>query len=167
MRADSCAAWDGWTTGTPFWTPTPRSGAGHHHFSKQARLSLDGLDLTLLDTPGHVDFSVNGAHPPGWIVPFWLSAARAAFRAPPAAGWYHPFLFVNKMDLAGTDRAALLGGRRSASGGCDSLPRTEESAALCDDGILEKYLEEGNLDDGDVISLIRHRKVFPAGSVRR
>ena len=51
------------------------------------------------------------------------------------------FLFVNKMDLAGTDRAALLEQLRSRlSGGCVDFSASdwEESAALCDDGILEK-----------------------------
>ncbi|MBS7218038.1 MAG: TetM/TetW/TetO/TetS family tetracycline resistance ribosomal protection protein [Oscillospiraceae bacterium] len=141
-------------------------------FSKQARLSLDGLDLTLLDTPGHVDFSsemertlqvldyailvISGTDGvQGHTTTLWRLLAR-----------YHipTFLFVNKMDLAGTDRAALLEQLRSRlSGGCVdfSAPDWEESAALCDEGILEKYLEEGALDDGDVISLIRHRKVFP------
>ena len=141
-------------------------------FSKQARLSLDGLDLTLLDTPGHVDFSsemertlqvldyailvISGTDGvQGHTATLWRLLAR-----------YHipTFLFVNKMDLAGTDRAALLEQLHSRlSGGCVdfSAPDWEESAALCDDGILEKYLEEGGLDDGDVISLIRHRKVFP------
>ena len=141
-------------------------------FSKQARLSLDGLDLTLLDTPGHVDFSsemertlqvldyailvISGTDGvQGHTATLWRLLAR-----------YHipTFLFVNKMDLAGTDRAALLEQLRSRlSGGCVdfSAPDWEESAAVCDDGILEKYLEEGTLDDGDVISLIRHRKVFP------
>ena len=141
-------------------------------FSKQARLSLDGLDLTLLDTPGHVDFSsemertlqvldyailvISGTDGvQGHTATLWRLLAR-----------YHipTFLFVNKMDLAGTDRAALLEQLRSRlSGGCVDFSASdwEESAALCDDGILEKYLEEGTLDDGDVISLIRHRKVFP------
>ena len=141
-------------------------------FSKQARLSLDGLDLTLLDTPGHVDFSsemertlqvldyailvISGTDGvQGHTATLWRLLAR-----------YHipTFLFVNKMDLAGTDRAALLEQLRSRlSGGCVdfSAPDWEESAAVCDDGILKKYLEEGTLDDGDVISLIRHRKVFP------
>lgn len=90
-------------------------------FSKQARLSLDGLDLTLLDTPGHVDFSsemertlqvldyailvISGTDGvQGHTATLWRLLAR-----------YHipTFLFVNKMDLAGTDRAALLEQLRS------------------------------------------------------
>ena len=85
-------------------------------FSKQARLSLDGLDLTLLDTPGHVDFSsemertlqvldyailvISGTDGvQGHTATLWRLLAR-----------YHipTFLFVNKMDLAGSDRDALL-----------------------------------------------------------
>ena len=96
-------------------------------FSKQARLSLDGLDLTLLDTPGHVDFSsemertlqvldyailvISGTDGvQGHTLTLWRLLSR-----------YHipTFLFINKMDLAGTDRAALLEQLRSRlSGGC-------------------------------------------------
>ena len=52
------AAWAGWTIRTPFWTPTPWSGSGALPiFSKQAVLELGETRVTLLDTPGHVDFS--------------------------------------------------------------------------------------------------------------
>ena len=81
---------------------------------------------------------------------------------------YHipTFLFINKMDLAGADRDALLEQlRQRLSAGCVDFSAPEdawqEDAAVCDEGILEKYLETGTLEDADVISLIRHRKVFP------
>ncbi len=143
-------------------------------FSKQAVLPLEGMTVTLLDTPGHVDFSsemeralqvldyailvISGADGvQGHTLTLWRLLSR-----------YHipVFLFVNKMDLAETHRAALLEQlRQRLSAGCVDFtaPGEEwrEDAAVCDEGILEKYLEAGALDDADLISLIRHRKLFP------
>ncbi len=143
-------------------------------FSKQAVLPLEGMTLTLLDTPGHVDFSsemertlqvldyailvISGTDGvQGHTLTLWRLLSR-----------YHipTFLFINKMDLAGTDREALLEQlQQRFSGGCVdfSAPETQwqENAAVCDEGILEKYLETGTLEDSDVVSLIQHRKVFP------
>ena len=143
-------------------------------FSKQAVLPLESMTITLLDTPGHVDFSsemertlqvldyailvISGTDGvQGHTLTLWRLLSR-----------YHipTFLFINKMDLAGTDRAALLEQlRQRLSAGCVDFSAPEdawqEDAAVCDEGILEKYLETGALEDADVISLIRHRKVFP------
>ena len=145
-------------------------------FSKQAILPLGDLTVTLLDTPGHVDFSsemertlqvldyailvISGSDGiQGHTLTLWRLLAR--FHIP-------AFLFLNKMDLAGTDRDALLEQLRSQlSEGCvDFTPGQDQDAwaenvAVCDEGILAKYLEEGDLSREDVISLIRHRKVFP------
>ena len=143
-------------------------------FSKQAVLPLESMTITLLDTPGHVDFSsemertlqvldyailvISGADGvQGHTLTLWRLLSR-----------YHipTFLFINKMDLAGADRGALLEQlRQRLSAGCVDFSAPEdawqEDAAVCDEGILEKYLESGALEDADVISLIRHRKVFP------
>ena len=143
-------------------------------FSKQAVLPLESMTITLLDTPGHVDFSsemertlqvldyailvISGADGvQGHTLTLWRLLSR-----------YHipTFLFINKMDLAGADRDALLEQlRQRLSAGCADFSAPEdawqEDAAVCDEGILEKYLESGALEDADVISLIRHRKVFP------
>ena len=143
-------------------------------FSKQAVLPLESMTITLLDTPGHVDFSsemertlqvldyailvISGTDGvQGHTLTLWRLLSR-----------YHipTFLFINKMDLAGADRDALLEQlRQRLSSGCVDFSAPEdawqEDAAVCDEGILEKYLETGALEDPDVISLIRHRKVFP------
>lgn len=143
-------------------------------FSKQAVLPLEHMTITLLDTPGHVDFSsemertlqvldyailvISGTDGvQGHTLTLWQLLSR-----------YHipTFLFINKMDLAGADHSALLGQlQQRLSSGCVDFSVPEETwwenAALCDEGILEKYLEHGHLEDADVISLIRHRKVFP------
>ena len=145
-------------------------------FSKQAVLPLKDLTITLLDTPGHVDFStemertlqvldyailvISGTDGvQGHTRTLWQLLAR-----------YHipTFLFINKMDLPGTQRQELLGKLKASFGeGCvDFDPAQDqdvfgENVAICDEGILEQYLENGTLEDRDIVSLIRHRKVFP------
>lgn len=96
------------------------AGTGHHHFSKQAVLPLDGLELTSLDTPGHADFSaeaertlqvldcailvVSGADGvQGHTLTLWRPLERYGVPA---------FLFVNKMDQPGTDRRAADGAEK-------------------------------------------------------
>ena len=145
-------------------------------FSKQAVLPLKDLTITLLDTPGHVDFStemertlqvldyailvISGTDGvQGHTRTLWQLLAR-----------YHipTFLFINKMDLPGTQRQELLEKLKASFGeGCvDFDPAQDqdvfgENVAVCDEGILEQYLENGTLEDRDVVSIIRHRKVFP------
>jgi len=143
-------------------------------FSKQARLSWKNCELTLLDTPGHVDFSaemeravqvmdyavllVSGADGvQGHTETLWRLLER--HRVP-------TFLFINKMDQPGTDRDRLLAQLRARlSDGCADFSgaRDEllEQAALCDEDLMERYLETGELDDGDLASLIVERKLFP------
>ena len=144
-------------------------------FSKQARLPLPGGgELQLLDTPGHVDFSsemertlpvldyailvisgVDGIQ--GHTVTLWRLLARYQVPA---------FLFVNKMDVAGTDKAEILAAlRRQLDGGCVDFggppDLVREEAALCDEDLLNRYLEEGKLQDRDLADGIRRRKIFP------
>ncbi len=142
-------------------------------FSKQAELSWKGLALTLLDTPGHVDFSAEAER-----TLQVLDYAILVISGPDGVqghtetlwrlleGQQIPtFLFINKMDQP-ADRAAILEELRGKlSGGCVdfSLPRQElaESAALCDDGLLERYLEGEEITDSDLSALIVRRKLFP------
>ena len=143
-------------------------------FSKQARLTWKDCRFTLLDTPGHVDFSaeteravqvmdcavllISGSDGvQGHTRTLWKLLER--HRVP-------TFLFVNKMDQPDTDRAALLAQLRARlSDGCADLfgPREEllEQAALCDEDLMERYLETGELDDADLSALIVERKLFP------
>ena len=142
-------------------------------FSKQAVLPLEQLEITLLDTPGHVDFSaemertlsvldcailvVSGADGvQGHTHTLWKLLER-----------YHvpTFLFVNKMDLAGADKAALLGELKSKlDEGCVDMGDQEalcEQAALCDESLLEDYLETGSISDTALTALMAQRKLFP------
>ena len=142
-------------------------------FSKQAILPLDTVEITLLDTPGHVDFSaemertlsvldcailvVSGADGvQGHTHTLWKLLER--YQVP-------TFLFVNKMDLAGADRAALLEELKGRlDEGCVDMADREalfEQAALCDEGLLEDYLETGAVPDIALTALMARRKLFP------
>ena len=142
-------------------------------FSKQAILPLDTVEITLLDTPGHVDFSaemertlsvldcailvVSGADGvQGHTHTLWKLLER--YQVP-------TFLFVNKMDLAGADRAALLEELKGRlDEGCVDMDDREalfEQAALCDEGLLEDYLETGAVPDTALTALMARRKLFP------
>ena len=142
-------------------------------FSKQAVLELGETRVTLLDTPGHVDFSaemertlqvldcavlvISGTDGvQGHTRTLWDLLER--YQVP-------TFLFINKMDLAGADRAALLAHlKNKLSGGCLDFgdPDTPgEEAAVCDESVLERYLETGVLTDGDLRRMVGKRKLFP------
>ena len=143
-------------------------------FSKQARLDWRDCAFTLLDTPGHVDFSaemertlqvldyavllVSGADGvQGHTETLWKLLER--HRVP-------TFLFINKMDQPDTHRDKLLAQLRARlCDGCADFfgPWEEvlEQAALCDEGLMGRYLETGTLDDADLSALIVERKLFP------
>ena len=143
-------------------------------FSKQAMLPLPECSVTLLDTPGHVDFSaemertlqaldyailvVSGTSGvQGHTHTLWQLLRR--YQIP-------TFLFVNKMDIDGTDREALLHQlQEELSEGCVDFECEQaelfEQLALADDDAAERYLETGELPAGDIRRLIARRRVFP------
>ena len=143
-------------------------------FSKQAMLPLPKCSVTLLDTPGHVDFSaemertlqvldyailvVSGTSGvQGHTHTLWQLLRR--YQIP-------TFLFVNKMDIDGTDREALLHQlQEELSEGCVDFECEQaelfEQLALADDDAAERYLETGALAAGDIRRLIARRRVFP------
>lgn len=154
-------------------------------FSKQACFVLGDLEVTLLDTPGHVDFSaemertlqvldyavlvISGADGvQGHVETLWRLLAR--YRIP-------VFLFINKMDQDGTDEGKLmaelqgrLDGRcvdftpLSAGSGADCAAVPEEfweNLAVCDEALTEHYLDGGQITTQNIRELIAQRKVFP------
>ena len=141
--------------------------------SKQARLTWGPLELTLLDTPGHVDFSAEMERTLQVLDYAVLVVSGAdGVQGHTATLWrllehqnIPTFLFVNKMDQPDTDREALLGQLRRLDEGCTDFggDREEllESAALCDENLLERYLAGEKPDDGDLAGLIVRRKLFP------
>ena len=143
-------------------------------FSKQAEFSLGDLAVTLLDTPGHVDFSAEAERVLQVLdCAVLVVSGSDGVQAHTRTLWrlleryaVPTFLFINKMDLAGTDREALLAELKARldSGCADfSLPpeALAEEAAVCDEALLERYLETGELAEEDLTDLVRRRKLFP------
>ena len=175
-------------------------------FSKQAVLDLGDTKVTLLDTPGHVDFSaemertlqvldyavlvINGADGvQGHTVTLWKLLER--YQIP-------TFLFINKMDQEGTNQEALLAElKERLSENCLNFGPVDikaeiekektssvkengninvgeisdieaehdvdflENLAMCDEKLLENYLETGEVRPEEITELIAERKVFP------
>ncbi|MBQ9148503.1 MAG: TetM/TetW/TetO/TetS family tetracycline resistance ribosomal protection protein [Oscillospiraceae bacterium] len=143
-------------------------------FSKQALLSTDNLDITLVDTPGHVDFAAEAERTlPILDCAVLLISGTDGIQAHTITLWrllerYHipTFLFINKMDLPGTDRAKLLEQlQKELSPGCvdfgADFEEICEAAAMCDEALLETYLETGIVTEGNLRGLIAGRKLFP------
>ena len=146
-------------------------------FSKQARFSYQDMDITLLDTPGHVDFSaemertlqvldyavlvVSGpSGVQGHTATLWKLLKR--YQIP-------TFLFVNKMDCPGTDREALMKHlKKELTTACVDFTDSStgvftEEIAVQDEAILEKVLDGTweSIPEEEIQRLIVERKVFP------
>jgi len=136
-------------------------------FAKQAVFSAGETDFTLLDTPGHVDFSAEAERTLSVLDYAILvvsgtdgvqSHTRTLWRLLERYG-VPTFLF----DLPGTDRERLTAQLAAAFGGCVDFasPQRDEAIALCDEGALERFLSGGGIDDETVAELIRTRRLFP------
>ena len=143
-------------------------------FSKQALLETANRSITLVDTPGHVDFSAETERTlPILDCAVLVISGTDGVQAHTLTLWrllerYHvpTFLFVNKMDLPGTEREALLRQlQEQLSPGCvdfgADFSAIAENAAMCDDALLENYLESGTVTEGNLRGLIAKRKLFP------
>ena len=143
-------------------------------FSKQARFSTLHREITLVDTPGHVDFAPEAERTmPILDCAVLVISGSDGVQAHTLTLWkllehYHvpTFLFINKMDLPDTHRQRLLMElQRELSPGCIDLSAewdtVAESAAMCDEALLESYLETGTVTEGNIRGLIAGRKLFP------
>ena len=142
-------------------------------FSKQALLKYKDTDITLIDTPGHVDFSAETERTLQVLdYAILVISATDGVQSHTQTLWkllakYNVpcFIFVNKTDLDGADRdVALCQLKTKLSDNCIdfNLPDDElnENIALCDETLLEKY-ENGTLNKFDVVSAVNSRKIFP------
>ena len=143
-------------------------------FSKQARLQTPRLAITLVDTPGHVDFAAEAERTmPILDCAILVISGTDGIQAHTVTLWrllekyqVPTFLFINKMDLPGLDKATLLAQlQRQFSPNCLdftlSSDEIAESAALCDEALLESYLASGTVSPGNIRGLITGRKLFP------
>ena len=143
-------------------------------FSKQARLETQNRAITLVDTPGHVDFSAETERTlPVADCAVLVISGTDGIQAHTVTLWrllerYHVpvFLFINKMDLPGMEREELLSQLQSQlSPGCvdfgADFDTIAENAAMCDEALLENYLETGTVTPGNIRGLIAKRKLFP------
>lgn len=142
-------------------------------FSKQAELTLPTAAVTLLDTPGHVDFSAEMERTLQVLdYAILVVSGTDGVQAHTQTLWrllerHHvpTFLFINKMDIHPDARAARMAElkRRLGDGSIafDEPDTMAEEIAMCDEALLERYLETGCVEPQEIASLIRTRKVFP------
>ena len=143
-------------------------------FSKQALLETAHRRITLVDTPGHVDFAPEAERTMQVLdCAVLVISGTDGVQAHTLTLWrllerYHvpTFLFLNKMDLPGMEKERLLESlHRELSPGCvdfgENSDKIAENAALCDEALLETYLETGTVTAGNLRGLIEQRKLFP------
>ena len=143
-------------------------------FSKQALLETQNHRITLVDTPGHVDFSAEAERTmPILDAAVLVISGTDGIQAHTITLWrllerygVPTSLFINKMDLPGMDRDKLMAQlQRELAPGCIDFggdpEEIAEAAAMCDEALLETYLETGEVTQGNLRGLIAGRKVFP------
>ena len=144
-------------------------------FSKPARLTYRDVDLTLIDTPGHVDFSAEmervlsvldyallvvdaTAGLEGYVDTLWRLLARYGVPT---------FIFINKLDAPGADAARIFEScKQRWSPGCVDLSRglehgDMEDVALLDEDVMDEYLKTEGISDGSLARLVADRRLFP------
>lgn len=145
-------------------------------FSSQARLSFGDWEAMLLDTPGHVDFSAEMERTL-WVLDYAILVISGAdgVQAHVRTLWkllekyrIPVFLFVNKMDQQGTDREALLSElRRELDERCVDFTSERgetslfEDVAVCDEELLEEFLDQGTISEESLIVKMQERKLYP------
>lgn len=151
-------------------------------FSKQAVLTLNDTEITILDTPGHVDFSPEMERTLGVLdVAVLVVSASDGVQSHTETLWrllseygVPVFVFVNKMDISDRHQEDIITElRERLSGACTDFTRADddffEQAALCDETLLDSFLQNGTLTQREISSAIMNRRIFPCyfGSARK
>ncbi len=142
-------------------------------FSSQATLEYGGMQITLLDTPGHIDFAAEMERTLSVLdYAILVVSGNEGVQAHTETLWrlleryaIPVFLFITKMDMPNADPARVIKSIHARlSTACVDFrkrARAAEDAAALDEVMLEKYLTQGDLSDNELGSMIRARKLFP------
>lgn len=144
-------------------------------FSKQAKIETENLQITLLDTPGHIDFSaemertlqvldyavlvISGTDGvQGHTKTLWH--LLSVYKIP-------TFIFVNKMDQNGIKKDSVFAELRTQlDDGCiDFLDEGEQSfyeeIAMCKESLLQEFIETDAIPTSEIIQGVKDRVIFP------
>ena len=144
-------------------------------FSKQARLLYGDCEFTLLDTPGHVDFSAEAERTLSVLDYALLVVSGSEGIQPHTETLFKllcrysvpTFVFINKMDISHLSRQELMGGLKRLGEGfidfSDDVPKDEfyDGLAMCSEDMMEQYLDTGTVPADAIRQSIRQRQVFP------
>ena len=144
-------------------------------FSKQARLLYGDCEFTLLDTPGHVDFSAEAERTLSVLDYALLVVSGSEGIQPHTETLFKllcrygvpTFVFINKMDISHLSRQELMGGLKKMGDGfidfSDDVPKDEfyDGLAMCSEDMMEQYLDTGTVPADTIRQSIRQRQVFP------
>ncbi len=144
-------------------------------FSKQAHIKTDKLDLYLLDTPGHVDFSAETERTLSVLdYAILVISGSDGVQAHTETLWkllqkHHipTVIFVTKMDMISADREKVLSDLHKRLNEncmefyCEHDHTWFEELAMCDESLLENFLQTNTVSDEDIATVIAHRKLFP------
>lgn len=144
-------------------------------FSKQAVIKYKDTQFTLLDTPGHVDFSAETERTLQVLdYAVLVISATDGIQSHTRTLWkllskYNVpcFLFINKMDLNGADQERIMAELKAKFSdgcvdfGCSDEPEFYENIALCDEKLLNQYYENNTVEKEDIIHAVKNRKIFP------
>ena len=144
-------------------------------FSKQARLLYGDCEFTLLDTPGHVDFSTEAERTLSVLDYALLVVSGSEGIQPHTETLFKllcrygvpTFVFINKMDISHLSRQKLMGGLKKMGDGfidfSDDVPKEEfyDGLAMCSEDMMEQYLDTGTVPADAIRQSIRQRQVFP------
>ena len=144
-------------------------------FSKQARLLYGDCEFTLLDTPGHVDFSAEAERTLS-VLDYALLVVTGSEGIQPHTETLFKllcrysvptFVFINKMDISHLSRQELMGGLKKMGDGfidfSAGVPKEEfyDGLAMCSEDMMERYLDTGTVPADAIRQSIRQRQVFP------